>query len=590
MSQKVSRRALLQNLGTASLALAASTGILAAPAFLRGRPGDPLPSDLFSLGVGSGDPDASSVVLWTRLGPDPLEGGGLPNRALPVRFRVASDPGMGRVVHSGHAVALAETGFAVHVLVTGLRPDTWYWYEFEVQGARSRVGRTRTFPAGNQPTSRMRFAMASCQDYSAGYYAAYRDMLSQDLDFVVHVGDYIYEYGASTTPIIADRNHRGSEIFSVADYRSRYAQYRLDPDLQNLHASVPFLCTWDDHEVDNNYAGLIAEEDAPYSGADFAERRRNGYQVYRESMALRPLNRLLLPGGGLRIYRDVAYGSLANFYLLDTRQYRSDQPAADGFGSTDPDSFLVEPVFGEPLFDAQGIEDPAATLLGSTQEYWLAGRLRQSRAHWNVLAQQIMVMPWNLRATGRKQVELNPALPPAQKAAILGLIDQVSNIYNVDAWDGYPAARQRFLELIRRSGARNPVVLTGDIHSAWGANLLSDFGNPVNADLVAAEFVCTSITSTFLSPDPRPTDFIVRASLPDNPHISYFNGLFRGYCLCDVDLNSWQTTYRTVIGNVLDPNPLALVPKPTSPVGTDRVLRLAAGFNRPGSGLRLVTG
>jgi alkaline phosphatase D len=590
MNRTVSRRALLGTLGAASATLATPRILLGAPAILKGELGYPLPSGLFALGVGSGDPDDSSVMLWTRLAADPLGGGGVPSQPVPVRFRVATDAGMGRIVESGTVLALAETGHAVHVLVTGLRPDTWYWYDFQVRGARSRVGRTRTFPASHQATSRMRFALVSCQDYAAGYYAAYRDMLTQNLDFVVHVGDYIYESGASATPLLPGRDHLGSEIFSVADYRNRYAQYRLDADLQNLHASVPFLCTWDDHEVDNNYAGLDAEESAPYTGDEFARRRRNGYQAYRESMALRPLNRLITPAGNLRLYRDIEFGSLATFHLLDTRQYRSDQPAGDNFGSTDPDAVAIEPVFGETLFDAQGIEDPGATLLGRTQEYWLADRLRRSRAQWNVLAQQIMVMPWNLRATGRKQVELNPSLPAPQKAAILGLIDQVANLYNVDAWDGYPAARRRLLELVARSGARNPVVLSGDIHSAWAANLLSDFSDPANADLVAAEFVCTSITSTFLTSDPRPTDFIVRASLPDNPHIGYFNGLFRGYCLCDVDRRAWQTTYRAVQGNPLDPSPLALVPQAGSPVGTDKVLRIEAGFNRPGSGARLLPG
>ena len=588
MTRALSRRQVLRRFGAVAALAATPALIQAAPAILRGRPGDEVASDLFSLGVGSGDPTSDSVVLWTRLAPDPLNGGGMPNRPVPVKFRVARDRGCLQVVRSGVVLALPESGHAVHVTLEDLDPNTWYWYQFEAIGARSRVGRTRTFPASWQHVQKMRFAFASCQDFTAGYYPAYRDMLSQNLDFFVHVGDYIYEGGADASPILPGRNHEGGEIFSVDDYRNRYALYRLDDDLQNLHASVPSLCTWDDHEVDNNYAGLVAEETAPYSGAEFAQRRRNAYDVYRETMPLRPKNRILTPQGNMRIFRDFEFGSLANIYLLDTRQYRSDQPAADGFGSTDADAVAVEPVFGEKLYDAAGIESEAATLMGQQQEYWLADRLYDSRAQWNVIAQQIMMMPWNLRLAGRKQVELNPSLPAPQKAAILALVDKVANLYNVDAWDGYPAARRRVLDIISRSGARNPVVLSGDIHAAWAANLLADFTNPATSNMVAGEFTCSSITSTFTSADPRPAQFVVSASLPDNPHINYFNGLYRGYCICDVDAKRWRTTYRAVLGNPLDPNPLALVPQANSPVGTDKVIELQAGFNAPHSGKRLV--
>lgn len=588
MSDQVSRRRLLRHLGTAGALLATPGIVRAAPGILKGTLGDPLPSDLFSLGVASGDPQARSVVLWTRLAPEPLTGGGLRDRLVPVRFRVALDAGMRQVVATGTVPADARDGHAVHATVQGLRPDTWYWYQFEAKGVRSRVGRTRTFPnPGTAVGRRLRFAVVSCQDYAAGFYPAYRDMLSQGVDFVVHTGDYMYEYPASSAPLIPERQYTGGEVFTVDDYRNRYATYRLDPDLQAAHAAFPFLCTWDDHEVDNNYAGLVAEEGAPFQGPAFVERRRNAYQVYRETMPLQVQNRQLTGTGALRIYRDFTFGDLASIYMLDTRQYRSDQPAGDNFGSTDPDSVAVEPVFGERLFDADGILNPSATLLGQQQERWLAQSLNRSRSHWNVLAQQIMVMPWNLRATARRQVEFDPRLPPLQKAAILALVDQVANVYNVDAWDGYPAARARLLQLVRNSGASNPVVLAGDIHSAWAADLLTDFGDAANADMVAAEFVCTSISSTFLSADPRPTSFIVSASLADNPHIRHFNGLFRGYCLCEVGYDRWRTTYRAVLGNPADPDPLALVPRANSPVGTDKVLEIESGFNVAGSGKRL---
>jgi alkaline phosphatase D len=275
--------------------------------------------------------------------------------------------------------------------------------------------------------------------------------------------------------------------------------------------------------------------------------------------------------------------------MLDTRQFRTDQPAGDNFGSSDPDSVAIEAVFGEALFDAAGIGNPDATLLGTAQERWLERELRHSRATWNILAQQVMVMPWNLHKAARATVAFNPAIPEPQKSAILAAIDRVDSLVNVDAWDGYVTARQRLLALLGQVRPRNPVVITGDIHSAWAGNLLADFTDPVGSDLLAAEFVATSISSTFLGIDPRPTDAIVRASLVDNPHIRYFNGLFRGYCLCDVDAQRFETTYRAVgdVGALLDPDPQALVPFQDTPVDTDAVYQVRAGFNAPGSGLRI---
>jgi alkaline phosphatase D len=296
----------------------------------------------------------------------------------------------------------------------------------------------------------------------------------------------------------------------------------------------------------------------------------------------------------MRLFRGLSFGRLADIHLLDTRQFRSDQPAGDGFGSTSPASVAIEPVIGETLFDAKGILDPAATLLGGRQARWLETRLRRSQAVWNVLAQQVMVMPWNLVRTSRVVVAATlqaQSVPPEQQAQILAAFDAVDNIFNVDAWDGYPAARRRLLEMLQRSGARNPVILSGDIHSAWGANLLADFED-AGSDVLAAEFVCTSISSTFLDLDPRPTDFAVRQGLVATPHIEYFNGLFRGYCLCDVDTARWQTRYRAVgdLAGLADTaNPLALVPFPDSPVDTDAVLEIEAGFNSAGSGRRLQT-
>ena len=580
----LSRRGFIKTAGAAA-------GLALAPPFLRSALGHPggQASSLFTLGVASGDPGAHQVVLWTRLAPDPLEGGGMPRAPVPVRYEVATDEGMTNIIRKVVAVAHHRNGHAVNVLLSGLPSNRWLWYRFKALGETSRVGRTRTFPGRRDAADHMRFAVANCQNYAQGYYPAYRDMLDQDLDFVLHVGDYIYEGAQSDNPLIPGRDHLGAEIFTVQDYRNRYALYRLDPDLQDAHARYPFIVTWDDHEVDNNYAGLVAEEGAPYQDGDFVIRRLNAYQVYSETMPLHPRARQHGQAPGMRLFRGFSFGDLADLHVLDTRQYRSDQPAGDNFGSTDPDSAALEPVLGEELFDAEGILDPEATLLGADQERWLARRLRKSEARWNIIGQQVMVMPWNLQKAARATIAFDPRIPPEQKQQLLAAADQVDNILNVDAWDGYPAARQRLLAMLDAYRPGNPVFVTGDIHSAWAANLLADFDD-LGSDTLAVEFVSTAISSTFLAPDPRPTDAIVCASLPDNPHIAFFNGLFRGYTLCDVDGDRCKATYRAV-GNpedVASTNPLSLVPGKNAEVRTDAVFEVQAGFNTPGSPERLV--
>jgi alkaline phosphatase D len=582
----IGRRRLLRGLGGAA-------GLVAAPAILAGvraEAASPAGS-LFSLGVASGDPDVRSVVLWTRLAPDPLHGGGLGSRSVQVRWEVASEPGMAHIVRSGSALAHPGNGHVAQVVAGVLAPDRWYYYRFKALGETSRIGRTRTFPAHGAKVERMRCALVSCQNFTEGFFPAYGDIARQELDFVLHVGDYIYEGGAVGAPLAPDRNHIGAEIFSVADYRNRYALYRFGAQLQEANARFPFLTVWDDHEVDNNYAGRIAEEGAPFVGADFLARRRNAYQVYSETMPLRPENRF--NQNSMTLYRKLEFGQLADLFLLDTRQFRSDQPAQDGFGSTDPDSAspLLQAAFGEVLFDAQGIENPAATMMGAQQERWLWNGLKHGRARWSVIAQQVMLTQWNLIRTAKLSVQFNPAIPANQKAAILQALGAVDNFYNVDAWDGYRAARQRLFDIIQTARPSNPVVLSGDIHAAFGSNLLADFANP-GSDMVAAEFTCSSISSTFLGQDPRPTDAVVRPGVAaDNPHIEFFNGLFRGYCLCDVDAQRWQTTYRAVgtLANLRNPSPLALTPFADSPVETDAVLELPSGFAQPGSGQRLTT-
>lgn len=523
----LNRRRFVQGAG-----LLAGGVALGLPGLLGARGG--LDSPVFTLGVGSGDPSAHGVVLWTRLAPDPLNGGGMRPRPERVGWEVALDPDMRYVVREGRAVAHPRDGHALRVLVQGLKPGTTYWYQFKWKGERSRVGRTRTFPAYFQQPEALRVGVVSCQNYQQGFYAAYRDMVrgvdaGRDLDFVMHTGDYIYESGLDLDAPAA-RRHDGPEIFSVEDYRNRYALYRLDPDLQDAHALFPFVVTWDDHEVDNNYAGLVPEDDQTREA--FRQRRANAYRVYAESMALRPPRRAR--GPFLHLFRRLHFGRLASFSVLDTRQFRTDQPCADGL------QFLAA---------CPEILDPNATLLGERQEQWLFRGLRQSRATWNVMAQQVMMMQWDLGAAAG-----------------------TTDFFNVDAWDGYQVARNRIMAFLAEEQPANPVVLTGDIHSSWAAELKRDFDDPASAT-VGAEFVATGISSSFGDENVP----LVQATLPSNPHIRFFDGLHRGYLRCEVTPELWATEYRAV---ERVPDPVLTVPSADVPAFT--LARFGVRAGEPG--------
>ncbi|MEO0972799.1 MAG: alkaline phosphatase D family protein, partial [Pseudomonadota bacterium] len=413
-----------------------AAGGIALPSFAR--PGGWSPqtsrrSALFTLGVASGDPQPRRVTLWTRLAPDPLNGGGMDDAPVEVTVEVATDPDFTNIVRAGTVLAQPEAGHAVNVTVPSLTPDTYYWYRFSALGEVSRTGRTRTFPSRFQQPEQMRFALASCQNYTAGFYAAYRDMAEQDLDFVVHTGDYIYE-GAADMDTPESRRHVGGETVTVVDYRNRYAQYRLDENLQDAHAAFPWIVTWDDHEVDNNYAADAPEDDQDPEA--FLTRRGAAYQVYRESMPLGPRQQLI-DADNLQLFRRLTFGDLAQFHVMDTRQFRDDQPCDDLF-----------PAFVDICPE---IVDPNATMTGDEQEQWLYNGLARSRAIWNVMAQQVMMMQWDV-------------------GAALGL----AGAFNPDAWDGYQGARQRILDFLAAEQPSNPIVLTGDIHSSWAADIKAD--------------------------------------------------------------------------------------------------------------------
>jgi alkaline phosphatase D len=345
---------------------------IAAPLRSKTAHGQPrFAANPFTLGVASGDPVADGFVLWTRLAPDPLNGGGMPPEAVPVRWEVARDARFLDIARRGETLAAPELGHSVHVDVTGLESDRWYYYRFIAGGEVSPSGRTRTFPAVGSPADQLRFAFASCQHYGQGYFTAYEAMMEDDLDLIVHLGDYIYE--SDWGPKV--RFHLPEPI-SLEQYRNQHALYKSDRSLQAAHAWHPFAVTWDDHEVDNDYAAAHAEDQTPVEA--FLKRRAAAYQAYYEHMPLRRTARPI--GPDMTLYTSLTFGDLASFMMLDNRQYRSDQ-ACQG-----PDRFG-----GQLVEDCAEREQEDRSMLGPEQERWLRGQLSGTRARWKVTGQQMLM-------------------------------------------------------------------------------------------------------------------------------------------------------------------------------------------------------
>lgn len=434
----------------------------------------------FTLGVASGDPTADGIVLWTRLAPVPSDPMVLGNKLIPVGWRVARDSGMRRVVARGVATASPALAHSVHVEVDRLEPGRDYFYQFDSRGEESRVGHFRTAPAAHEMLRELRFAFATCQDWPSGFYTAYRDMVRNDLDLVLHLGDYTYEYPIGPSARGAAPAGFEAETVDLRTYRLRHTLYKLDTDLQAAHAKFPFAVIWDDHEVANDYSGLAPEFAAP--SPEFTARRAAAYQAYYEHMPIR-LRVALKPQRGLRIYRKLHYGRLADITMLDDRQYRTDNPCGDG------ESLRCDAALGNRY-----------TMLGREQERWLARGFAHSDAKWNIVGQQLLIAQLE-HATIRPRWFWN------------------------DAWDGYPQARQRLLEDVAGSGVRNPVFLTGDWHSTFVNDLKLDFEDPT-AKVVATEFVTPAITT---GGDGTPYGPYYAPMIPFNPHIKYYEGDRRGY-------------------------------------------------------------
>ncbi|MFE7836890.1 alkaline phosphatase D family protein [Streptomyces sp. NPDC057474] len=460
--------------------------------------------DPFTLGVASGDPLPASVLLWTRLAPSPYQpDGGLPAERVAVHWELAHDENFRRVVRRGTATAHPEFHHTVHVEVGYLDPGRVYYYRFRTGTWISETGRTRTAPGRAHLTGStgLSFAAVSCQAYTDGYYTAYRHLADEDIDVVFHLGDYLYEYAVNsaggnrkyTDRVLPDLFNR--ETVTLEDYRLRYALFKSDPDLRAAHAAHPFVVTWDDHETENNYADDIPENDVPPE--EFLLRRAAAYRAYWENQPLRTPQKP--DGPDMKLYRRFNWGRLAQFDILDTRQYRSNQAYGDGWQTPGPDS-----------------ADPARTITGATQERWLLNGWAKSDAVWNVVPQQVTF---------------------SQRRNAVGDAYKVS----MDSWDGYSASRERLLAGADAAGIENLMVLTGDVHVGYAFDIKRDFDNR-SSRTVGTELVATSITSGGNGSDkPANWDTYMTA----NPHMRFYNGR-RGYVTVALGRESARADFKAV--------------------------------------------
>ncbi|MEU0762862.1 alkaline phosphatase D family protein [Streptomyces microflavus] len=458
--------------------------------------------DPFTLGVASGDPLPGSVLIWTRLAPRPYEpGGGLPAGRVQVSWELAHDEGFRRVARRGSVTAHAEFAHSVRADVQGLDPGRAYYYRFRTGSWTSPTGRTRTAPAAGTRNSSLTLAAVSCQAYHDGYFTALRHLAAEDVDVVLHLGDYLYEYAVTATGgarAYTDRRlpaHYNRETLTLEDYRLRYGLYKSDPDLRAAHAAHPFVVTWDDHEAENNYAGDIPENDV--TPEEFLLRRAAAYRAYWENQPLRTPQRPT--GPDMRLYRRLTFGRLAQFDILDTRQYRSDQAYGDGWRTPGPES-----------------EDPARTITGAAQERWLTDGWRASDATWNVVPQQVTF---------------------AQRRDV----PTAAYKFSMDAWDGYPASRQRVLAGAESAGVENLMVLTGDVHVAYAFDLKKDFDDPASRT-VGTEIVTTSVSSGKDGAE-RPANW--QNQTRANPHMKHYDGR-RGYTVVTLTEKQARADFRTV--------------------------------------------
>ena len=456
----------------------------------------------FTLGVASGEPWPDGMVLWTRLAPDPISGdGGMPATPVSIRYELAADPHFTNVLRHGDVIAEPFWGHSVHVEIAGLAPGRPYWYRFIAGGFTSPIGRTRTAPALGAKVDHARFCYGSCQRWEVGYYSAYSHMVAEEPDAIFFLGDYIYE-AAPVKDLL--RLHAGPECTDLASYRIRYSQYKTDPLLQAAHAVAPWIVTWDDHEVANDYAKDLDEKNS--DPVAFRKRRAAAYHVYYEHMPLRRHARPA-PDGFTELYRTIDWGSLAQFQVIDDRQFR------DGRACQPPELIAEHKQYKVLVPDCAEIHDPKRTMLGARQEAWLGHKLASTKAQWNLLAQQTIM------SSLRRVDPTNPKGP---------------EVFSTDVWAGYTGPRDRILKQWVNGKTPNPLALGGDIHSFLAADMrLTPDGPPI-----APEFVGGSITTLFNDP------YLKMESARSG--IAYAENEVRGYGRVDLTPKEAKITFRGV--------------------------------------------
>ena len=493
--RRITRRSLLKTGGSFAAGVTLA-GIASGPAFGQEAL---LLDNPFTLGVASGDPSPTGVVLWTRLAPDPLvPGGGMPAEPFEVRYQLSQDEDFHAIVRKGSMVALPDEAHSARAELQGLGPEHRYFYRFKVGDWISPVGRTRTRPNGNAMVPSLTFAFVSCQNFAEGHFTTYDEVAaSEDIETVIFLGDYIYE-GRNAT---LRRHQPDRAIESLDDYRIRHGQYKTDPALQRAHAAHPWLVTWDDHEFVNNYADDDTDQSPAVAPERVLVRRAAAYRAYWEHM---PLSRDRKPHGpDLQLYRRFTWGQMATFNVLDGRQYRSDQVAS--CAQRDPSGYCVEHL------------EPGRTMLGAEQRDWLFEDLASTKARWNVLAQQTGFAPFN-----------SPLTSPPRFGGV-----------GTDPWDGYAAERQQIIDWAVEHQTPNFVVLTGDSHRNWVRNVPRHYSSLEHP--MGVEFMGTSVSTN--GDPPKPSELFF--SRPNNPHLLLQNN-DRGYCKCTLTEDTWTSEYRVV--------------------------------------------
>lgn len=447
----------------------------------------------FYHGVASGDPRPDSVIIWTRVTPDNNHSGPIQGQ-----WRIASDTNMLNIISSGPFTTDSSFDYTVKLDIGGLQPYSYYYYDFSVNGEYSLIGRTKTAPSGDIDS--LRFAVVSCAHYEAGWFNVYDAIRKKnDVDAIIHLGDYIYEYGRNEYGVnfLTDREYEpAGEVMDLMGYRTRYSQYRLDESLMKLHQQYPMMLVWDDHESANNSYKDGAENHDSGEGI-WIDRKLSAVRAYKEWMPFKEQN----PFDTIRIFRNIKYGDLASLIFLDTRLYGRE----------------VQMNFTDP-----GINDNSRTILGTFQENWLLNQLSDTTTQWKVLAQQVMMAPLTVGQ---------------------------SNFVNKDQWDGYPAARTRIADHILGNNIDNFVVLTGDIHTSWANDLPTSNYNSSNGNgSFGVEFITPSVTSPALQ-------FSIPSSLIKiaNPHIKYIDTSEKGYFMLDINKSRTQAEWY-FINTILNKN------------------------------------